>query len=205
MVRENPLAKTGTSATDKPTQREVSGIAARLTTRTNLFVMATLHSAGGFEPVRIRDLSSDGAQVEGARLPAPGDQVRLCRADLQTSGEVVWCRQGRAGIQLLTEISVSDWLPAGKHKAAQQRVDRLVHQLKAPEGAARPAAVAQCPQFPEPLEVRQVTDAIQSLADDLANDSLVVERHWLKLQTLDVAVQFLGKIERLSMPGRSPR
>ena len=48
--------------------------------RTNMFVMATIYADTGSAPVKVRNLSSTGALIEGEVLPPLGATVRLRRA-----------------------------------------------------------------------------------------------------------------------------
>ena len=177
---------------DQPAESE-----SRLSARTNLFVMAAIFAGLGSEPVKVRNLSSNGALVEGASLPQPGTHVRLCRADLNVEGEIVWCRDGRAGLRFNSAVAVADWLPQGSAKADQQRVDRLVHQIKTSGVASSPSSAAPSEGLGKDFSVAELNDlrvAIQSLAEDLAADTAIVERHWSKLQTLDIVAQAFVKL-----------
>ena len=49
--------------------------------------------------VRIRDLSSGGARVEGEELPMAGTDVMLKRGGADTFGAVVWVSGNQAGIE----------------------------------------------------------------------------------------------------------
>ena len=114
----------------------------RLSARTNLFVMAAICGGLGSEPVKVRNLSPNGALIEGAVLPQTGTQVRLCRADLEVGGEIVWCKDGRAGLQFGSPVVVADWLPQGSANAGQQRVDQLVQKLKTSGASSSPSSAA---------------------------------------------------------------
>jgi hypothetical protein len=177
---------------DQPAKSET-----RLTARTNLFVMAVICAGLSSEPVRVRNLSTSGALVEGAVLPQPGTQVRLCRADLDVEGEVMWCKDGRAGLQFGSSVIVADWLPQGSAKAGQQRVDRLVQKLKSDGLSASPSSVAIGENDRKDFsaqELNHLRKAVESLAEDLAADAAIVEHHSSKLQTLDIVAQALGKL-----------
>ncbi len=176
---------------DQPAESE-----SRLSARTNLFVMAVIFAGLGSEPVKVRNLSSSGALVEGTSLPQPGTQVRLCRADLNVEGEIVWCKDGRAGLRFNSAVAVADWLPQGAAKASQQRVDRLVQEFKTSGVAWAPsAALDDVPgKDISVAELNHLRAAIESLAEDLGADATLVERHLSKLQTLDIVAQALGKL-----------
>lgn len=170
---------------------------ARREPRTSLFAMATLYAGLGSAPVKVRDLSSGGALVEGAAIPSPGTSVRLCRGSLHITGEIVWCRGQRAGLRFKSRLAVADWLPGGGVKTHQQRVDSIFQEAKASQPAHSPVSRHQ--QTPESgrlgaVELTEIRTALESLADDLAADPHVVEGHMSKLQTLDIAAQALGKL-----------
>jgi hypothetical protein len=168
----------------------------RVSARANLFVMAAICAGLGSEPVKVRNLSANGALVEGAILPQPGAQVRLCRADLSIDGEIIWCKDGRAGLRFNSAVAVADWLPQGSAKASQERVDRLVQEFKTSGDAWAPsAALGGVPSKDISVaELIRLRGAIESLAEDLAADTAIVERHVSKLQTLDIVAQALGKL-----------
>ena len=67
--------------------RQLMILSARLSTVTNDY------------PVRIRDLSSGGARVEGAELPMVGTDVMLKRGDSDVFGAVAWVSGNQAGIE----------------------------------------------------------------------------------------------------------
>lgn len=170
---------------------------ARREPRKSMFVMATIYAAAGSAPVKVRDMSSRGALIEGAVIPAAGTEVRLCRGSLSIASEVVWSREGRGGLVFDSNVSVADWLPSKRALAAQQRVDVIVQQTKVSRIVdAAPAAVS--PTFPPSeftaLELTRLRQAIESLANDLADDPAAVERHGPKLETLDLAAQTLRKL-----------
>jgi hypothetical protein len=83
----------------------------RESNRKNLFVAANLDWGHGPSPVRIRNISSLGALVEGTRFPPVGSPVRLGRGGLSALGELVWVRGARAGLELTSPIEPDAWLP----------------------------------------------------------------------------------------------
>ncbi len=55
-------------------------------------------------PVRIRDLSSGGARIEGAELPAIGTDVMLKRGEADVFGEIAWISGNQAGVEFEEEL-----------------------------------------------------------------------------------------------------
>ncbi len=176
----------------KPARRD-----ARREPRTSLFAMATLYAGLGSWAVKVRDLSSRGALVEGGDIPPPGTSVRLCRGSLTIMGEIVWCRAGRAGLRLESSLAIAEWLPGSRATAPQQRVDEIVQQVRA-SGTMPSLSPGHHPTLQSnklsAVELTRLRIAIEALAEDLAADAHVVNRHMSKLQTLDVAAQALGKL-----------
>jgi hypothetical protein len=176
---------------------ELARSESRFSERANLFVMAAIFVGLASEPVKMRNLSPDGALIEGASLPQLGTKVRLCRANLEVDGEIMWCVGGRAGLRFQSPVVVADWLPAGSAKVAQQRVDQLVQKFKhvGRNNSPSSATIAEIDgKRIDQVELVHLKAAIESLAEDLAADPAIVERHWSKLQTLDIVGQALGKL-----------
>lgn len=165
--------------------------------RTNLFVMATMHAGARSVPVKVRNLSKSGALIEGSDLFESGAEVRLCRAEFDVPGIIVWCIDGRAGLRFHAPVDVTDWLPGGSTNAGQYRVDRLVQRFKDSGSASTISATDLERTHSEDVSVAELNSlrkAIETLAEDLASDPAVVDRYGVKLQMLDVAAQMLGRI-----------
>lgn len=168
---------------------------ARRDLRTNLFAMGTIYADGASTPVRIRNLSITGAMVEGPVLPRSGGRVRLCRGSLEVSAEIVWCKDGAAGLRFETSVTVADWLPRGRTIAPQQRIDEVFHQARAGVSVASPSTPPHCSGNKlGVLDLTRMKQAIESLAVELASDPDVVDRYASKLQVLDITAETLGQI-----------
>lgn len=166
--------------------------------RTNMFVLAMIHSAAGSSPVKIRDMSRHGALIEAPTIPPVGSHVRLCRSSLSLSGRVVWIKDGRAGLLFEGAASVSEWLPR-KVPPGQQLADRLFQEKREKGNVSKVSRASSAvvePATVTALEVASLRRAIESLAEDLADDTAVLAKHGPKLQTLDLAAQILGKLAR---------
>lgn len=163
----------------------------RAAPRTNLFMAARLHAAGGAHAVKIRDLSAVGAQIESSLFPEVGSAMTLVRGRLSVQGHVAWSTERRCGLHFSTRISVPDWM-ANPINLEQQRVDHLVAVVKAggvPYAAPdyRQAGVAQ--EIAEDL--KGVAQLLEMLGDALAGDPAIVTGHGVTLQNLDIAAQTL--------------
>ena len=89
----------------------------RRSRRANLWMAARLEHDGGAVPVTLRNLSADGALVEGDHGLQPGAQVVFCRQDLKAAGRIAWVADRRAGIAFAMSLdpeTVLRQIPAPK-------------------------------------------------------------------------------------------
>lgn len=66
---------------------------------------AALELSGTSLPVKLRNLSADGALVEGDSLPVEGAEVVFRRQELGVNARVIWVRGGRAGLSFKVSLS----------------------------------------------------------------------------------------------------
>jgi len=167
---------------------------ARAAARTNLFLAATLYSAAGAHPVKIRDLSALGARIEGERVPEAGSTMTLARGSLSVLGLVAWRSESRCGLQFASSVSVRDWMGNPVNRE-QQRVDHVVGLVKAsavPLAIPTPRATETADDLAQDL--RRVACLLEHLGDELASDLVVAANYGVKLQNLDIAVQTLSAL-----------
>ena len=171
--------------------------------RKNLFLSATAEAAGVNAPVRIRNLSEDGALIDGPALPEVGSTFVLRRQDVSVRATVVWNEGGRCGLRFSAIISIDDWV-AGVPTAVrtgslgQTRVDAIQAAIRggrevppsagfavppAPSVDELPARIAQ--------ELAMVKHMLHAVADHLTDDVEVLARHAEALQNFDVATQII--------------
>jgi hypothetical protein len=67
--------------------------------RSNVMLKATLELPGSSVPVVLRNLSQEGALVEGEALPDEGTRVLFHRQGLSVPGRVAWTHCDQAGLQ----------------------------------------------------------------------------------------------------------
>ena len=110
----------------------------RRSSRSNVFMKATLELSGGGLDVRLRNLSPEGALVEGEGMPLEGTPLTFRRNDLAVAGRVAWLVGQRAGIafdSLLSPDEVLHHVPAPK--------PRQEPSFKRPGFSARPLSAAE--------------------------------------------------------------
>jgi hypothetical protein len=70
----------------------------RKTRRSNVLMSASLELSGTSLPVKLRNLSADGALVEGDSLPVEGAAILFRKGDLSVQGCVAWVKGHQAGV-----------------------------------------------------------------------------------------------------------
>ena len=76
----------------------------RRSPRSNLLMAASLEYAGAMIAVRLRNLSADGALVEGDHGLSPGAEIVFHKNDLAVAGRVAWVAERRAGIAFAASL-----------------------------------------------------------------------------------------------------
>ena len=69
-----------------------------------MLMTATLEISGRAVKVTLRNLSSDGAQVEGADLPVEGTQLLFRKGELAVVGSIIWTKSKQAGIRFAQKL-----------------------------------------------------------------------------------------------------
>jgi hypothetical protein len=165
----------------------------RLEPRSNIFVIATLYGADGSAPVRIRNMSRNGALVEGGVLPPVGAEVRLCRGSLGVTGHLIWLAGRKAGLQFAANIATAEWLPNGNRGNHQQLADEMAHQARLGTISLANAAAAPLPSTLND-ELLRVCRSLERAGEDLASDAEIAAHHSGPLQLIDMAVTALAKL-----------
>lgn len=92
----------------------------RRSRRSPVLLAATVEVAGRDVPVKLRNLSEEGALIEGERLPLEGSATFFERNDLRLRSRVVWVHGKYAGVsfdQRLKTEQVLRNVPKPKPKA----------------------------------------------------------------------------------------
>lgn len=178
----------------------------RVAPRTFLMLAATVSCGAAMYQVRIRNVSETGALIEGADLPAGGQEILLSRGETEIDAIVAWASGSRRGVHFSRPVAVDTWRagkPATAPPASQGRVDLI----QAAARAGRPAAPLPAPApedrwIPEldsrmAEELAFVQRLVEGLGDELVADAEIVHRHAHALQNIDVASQILGYLSRV--------
>lgn len=110
----------------------------RRTRRSNVLMSAALELSGASLPVKLRNLSSEGALVEGDKLPVEGAEVVFRKAELSVPGRVAWVEGKRAGIGFTEHLRPEDVL---RHIPTPR--PRVVREFRRPGLGARPLSVEE--------------------------------------------------------------
>lgn len=82
----------------------------RRSRRSPVFLTATIEVGGVPEPVKLRNLSEEGALIEGERLPPQGSVSCFERKDLRVNSRIVWVRGRFAGVTFDQKLKPEDVL-----------------------------------------------------------------------------------------------
>lgn len=84
---------------------QTDGVEQRKRSRRKVLLSASLEFCDTIVPVRLRDLSVEGALVEGDNLPEVGCTVIFRRGQIWERAEIVWASEQAAGIQFANPIA----------------------------------------------------------------------------------------------------
>lgn len=124
----------------------------RRSRRSHVLMAATIEVDGTLVPVKLRNLSSQGALVESETLPAVGTAVIFRKKELNLAGRVAWITGGRAGIAFADRLdpeAVLRHVPATRPPA---RLDYRRPGLKTGELSAGERKMAQDWIWGQPIQ-----------------------------------------------------
>lgn len=76
----------------------------RKTRRSNVLMAASLELSGTSMAVKLRNLSAEGALVEGDKLPVEGASILFRKGELSVPGRVAWAGTRHAGISFVRRL-----------------------------------------------------------------------------------------------------
>lgn len=105
--------------------------------RSPVLLSATLEVAGAQISVVLRNLSSEGALIEGATLPREGEAILFRRNALKIKGRVVWLEGRYAGLAFNRRLEREELL-----REVPRPKQRFEHQFRRPGLASQPLSDA---------------------------------------------------------------
>ena len=78
--------------------------------RSNVLLAASIEAFGQVIPVKLRNLSTEGALIEGKNLPLEGSSVLFKRSELEVDSHVAWVLGDQAGVSFTRPIAREDVL-----------------------------------------------------------------------------------------------
>lgn len=84
---------------------ESSPVQNRRQRRANVLLTAIVEMSGRTSDVKLRNLSAEGALIEGDGLPQEGSRISFRKGELKVAGKIVWVSNKRAGIQFDERLS----------------------------------------------------------------------------------------------------
>ena len=152
-----------------------------------MFLDAVLVVGTATRPVRLRNLSSNGALIEGASLPTEGSKVRVIRGELTAEGEIAWQERAFAGLRFASDIEVERWVKRVGHRG-QQRVDEAMAALRGHQNHRRGANGGM------ELSIAEISIELDRICERLADappNRLAIAEELPKLNRLARALQQL--------------
>jgi hypothetical protein len=162
----------------------------RLDERSNVFLSATMHGSSGAHPVRIRNISTLGAMLDGRDLPEEGCRITLRRGQLVTDAEVAWQSGEFRGIRFSTPVEPDAWIKRVGH-SGQQRVDKAVAALR----VGMVAAAATLGEASESRSVADLSEELVGICERMAsspNLSVELGEDVLKVEAIAVSLRKLS-------------
>ena len=152
-------------------------------------------------PVRIKNLSANGALISGRELPRAGEQCRLRRGEISITGQIVRVMDRAAAVQFARLIDVHQWLGAAQQ--LQSDVDRVVQDSRHRYPIADSNHLVSnlrheriAPSTFTGDELVDLADQLDRLADSLSDNPLIIAEYQTRLQVLDIASQRLRALGR---------
>ena len=105
----------------------------RRSRRSPVFLAASVEVAGTPQPVKLRNLSEEGALIEGELLPAEGTTTFFQRNDLRLKSRVVWVEGRYAGVAFARQLRSEEVL-----RHVPQPRQRVNSEFRRPGLACRP-------------------------------------------------------------------
>ena len=111
--------------------------------RSHVLMAASIEADGVAVAVKLRNLSSEGALIEGDQLPAVGSVVTFRKKELNLAGHVAWATAGRAGIAFDAKLDPAAVLRHVPRSKPLPKLDFRRPRIKAGELSAGERKIGQ--------------------------------------------------------------
>jgi hypothetical protein len=122
--------------------------------RSHVLMAASIEADGVAVAVKLRNLSAEGALVEGDTLPGVGRPVIFRKKELNLPGRVAWVSAGRAGIAFDTNLDPESVMRHVPRTKPQPKLDFRRPRIKASALSAGERQIAQDWIWGDPLQNR---------------------------------------------------
>ena len=126
----------------------------RRASRSHVLMAASIEADGIAVPVKLRNLSPEGALVEAAKLPAVGCPVIFRKKELNLAGRIAWVTGARAGIAFDTLLDPESVMRHVPRTRPQAKLDFRRPRLSASELSPGERKIAQDWIWGDPLQNR---------------------------------------------------
>lgn len=120
--------------------------------RSHVLMAASIEAGGVPVAVKLRNLSTEGALVEGSDLPAVDSVVLFRKKELKLAGRVAWVSGGRAGIAFDAKLDPGAVLRHVPKTRTPAKLDFRRPRLKAGELSPGERQIAQDWIWGDPLQ-----------------------------------------------------
>lgn len=120
--------------------------------RSHVLMAASIEADGVALTVKLRNLSPDGALVEGKHMPTVGSAVTFRKKELNLAARVAWVADGRAGIEFDTKLDPESVLRHVPPSRPQAKLDFRRPRLKAGDLSSGERKIAQDWIWGDPLQ-----------------------------------------------------
>lgn len=159
----------------------------RLEGRANVFLSAVLDTGSQIFPIRIRNISSHGALIDGKNIPDVGSSAVLLRGSLSAGGHVAWRGTGQAGITFDHAVNTTVWVAKPGH-TGQQRVDEIVTAIK------RSDPLQPSSPFKDSQTLPEISASLEAICKRLGTIPEISDAFGEELVKLDAVAQSLRRI-----------
>lgn len=120
--------------------------------RSHVLMAASIEAGGEIVSVKLRNLSSEGALVEGSQLPCADSRVIFRKKELKLAARVAWVSGGRAGIAFDTRLDPEAVLRHVPRSKPQAKLDFRRPRIKAGDLSPGERKVAEDWIWGDPLQ-----------------------------------------------------